>query len=118
MRYEEICNRVDDGIIKSLHRDRKEIISYVGMTMTSVHNRMYGHLSGQKYKHTSNPLYRHDIEYHNGCPQKYTTRILARDRRILPVKITEGLYIEAQLKGTSMNDKNKFLPANLAIMTS
>ena len=50
--------------------------NYVGMTMTSVHNRMCGHLSGQKYKHTSNPLYRHDIEYHNGCPQKYTTRIL------------------------------------------
>lgn len=26
MRYEEMCNRVDNGIIKSLHRDRNEII--------------------------------------------------------------------------------------------
>ena len=45
------------------------------------------------------------ISEHN---QSKNPRILARDRRILPVKITEGLYIEAQIKGTSMNDKNEF----------
>ena len=82
--------------------------NYVGMTTTSIHNRMCRHLAGQRYKHRSNPLNRHDADHHEGVPQKYTSRILAREQKILPLKITEGLYIEAQVEGTSMNDKNEF----------
>ena len=34
--------------------------NYIGMSMTSLHNRASGHLKGQKYKQPGNPLYRHD----------------------------------------------------------
>ena len=70
--YEITCNSCDQPVCET---DTLESTStdpggqprhnYVGMTMTSVHNRMCGHLAGQKYKHSNNPLYRHDTEYHN-----------------------------------------------------
>ena len=55
--------------------------NYVGMTRTSAHCRMPGHLSGLRAKSNSNPLHRHDVEGHLGEPQEYTARILASKRK-------------------------------------
>ena len=81
--------------------------NYVGMTRTSAHCRMQGHLSGQRAKSKSNPLHRHDVEGHQGEPQEYTARILASEQKQLPLNILEALYIEKQVAGTTMNDKNE-----------
>ena len=75
--------------------------------MSSVHSRMRDHLKGQRAKSNSNPLWRHDYEHHEGEPQKYKTRILSKEQRLLPLSVLEGLYIEAQRSGTSMNEKNE-----------
>ena len=81
--------------------------NYVGMTRTSAHWRMQGHLSGQRAKSNSNPLHRHDVEGHQGVPQLYTTRILAVEGKQLPLNILEGLFIEKQRPNTTLNDKNE-----------
>ena len=79
----------------------------MGMTMTSVHCRMKDHLKGQRSKSGSNPLHRHDMDSHQGVPQVYKTRILGKEQRILPLSVLEGLYLEAQKPGTSINEKNE-----------
>ena len=61
---------------------------------------MASHLKGQRAKSNSNPLYRHDRDHHHGEPQEYLTRILGRERSLLPLSILEGLYIEKQSPGT------------------
>ena len=75
------------------------------MTKTSAHWRIINHLQGQRSKSSSNPLYRHDIEKHDGEAQRYTTRILTSERNLLPLAIMESLYIEQQYPGTSFNDR-------------
>ena len=82
--------------------------NYIGMTRTSVHYRMMGHLQGQKARSRKNPLWRHDLEKHQGHPQQYTTRVLQKERNLLPLCISEGLYIERQMRGTTLNDKNEY----------
>ena len=82
--------------------------NYIGMTRTSVHYRMMGHLQGQKARSRKNPLWRHDLGKHQGHPQQYTTRVLQKERNLLPLCISEGLYIERQMRGTNLNDKNEY----------
>ena len=41
-------------------------------------------------------------------PQRYTTRILATERTVLPLSILEALYIEKQVPGSSLNERNEF----------
>ena len=53
--------------------DTGETDRYIGMTRSTVHSRMLGHLKDQKSKKTSSPMYRHDLDRHNGDPQKYVT---------------------------------------------
>ena len=74
---------------------------------------MQGHLQGQKSKSSNNPLHRHDLECHNGEVQSYTTRIIAAERNLLPLRVTEGLYIEKQYPGTSFNERNENGRGNL-----
>ena len=81
--------------------------NYVGKSRTSAHWRMQGHLSGQRSRSNSNPLYRHDVEGHEGIPQEYTARILATEGKQLPLNILEALYIEQQRPNTTLNDKNE-----------
>ena len=81
--------------------------NYIGMTATSVHWRMQGHLSGQRAKSQNNPLHRHDEMRHQGVPQSYTTRIVRKERTLLPLALTEALFIEKQSPGTSMNAKEE-----------
>ena len=78
------------------------------MTMTSAHCRMVDHLGGQRAKRENNPLDRHDREKHEGEPQNYITRLVGSEQRILPLTILEALYIEAQVPGTTMNDRNEY----------
>ena len=47
------------------------------------------------------------MEEHQGEPQLYTARILASEQKQLPLNILEALYIEKQIPGTTMNDKNE-----------
>ena len=68
---------------------------------------MRGHLDGMKYKHNSNALHRHNVDLHGGNVQRYTARILRRERTLVPLNIIEGLYIEKQVIGTSMNGRNE-----------
>ena len=77
------------------------------MTRTSVHWRMLHHLKGQKAKKSDNPLNRHDVDVHNGEVQNYVTRVLTAERNLLPLVVTESLYIEKQFLGTSMNDRQE-----------
>ena len=52
-------------------------------------------------------MWRHDRDHHGGDHQEYETRILNREKTLLSLAITEGLYIEAQLPETSLNEKNE-----------
>ena len=81
--------------------------NYVGMTMCSAHSRMKDHLKSQRAKASHSPMWRHDLEFHNGEHQIYKTRILTRERSVFPLSITEGLYIESQYPGSSINDRNE-----------
>ena len=85
-------------------QDRK---NYVGMTATSVHARMVSHLKDQKSKLQKSPMWRHDRDQHGGEHQEYETRILTREKTLLSLAITEGLYIEGQLPETSLNGRMK-----------
>ena len=60
------------------------------------------------HKLSSNPLWRHDDQVHEGVHQSYTTRILSKERNLLPLTIKEGLYIERQVPKTTLNDRNEF----------
>ena len=82
-------------------------VNYVGMTRTSCHWRMQSHLNGQKAKSRSNPLYRHDIDKHNGETQVYKCRILNTEKNLLPLCILEDLYIEKQDPTQRLNERNE-----------
>ena len=92
--------------------------NYIGMTRTSVHCRMASHLQGQRSRAAANPLYRHGVDHHNGDPQSYTTRIIARERNLLPLNIVEGLHIERQINGTSMNERQEYGRGGIVRLTA
>ena len=113
--YEITCNNCTEPVDSSSIQEKESRkpgcqarYNYLGMTRCSVHYRMISHLNGQKSKSSKNPLYRHDRDVNGGVIQSYTTRILQKEKNLLPLCITEGLYIEKQVKGTSLNDKNEF----------
>ena len=113
--YEISCNACQEPVEEDISGSKttkdpggQSRPNYVGMTSTSLHCRMLGHQAGQKAKSGSNPLWRHDAEKHNGEHQTYTTRILRRERTLLPLCILEAIYIEKQKTKTSMNEKNEW----------
>ena len=79
---------------------------YIGMTRTSVHNRMMGHLTVQRQK-TSCLLHRHDVKSHQGIPQKYFTDILASEKKIVKLNCLEAIRIERQPNHLLLNDRNE-----------
>ena len=81
--------------------------NYVGMTRTSLHNRMLAHLKGQRMKSNSNPLHRHDLEVHQGTVQTYTSTVLATEAKIVRLHCNESLRIEKQNTELSMNKRNE-----------
>ena len=86
--------------------------------MTSCHNRMRSHAQGHKYKLESNPLFRHDRDVHNGEIQEYTTRVVSKEKSIFPLTMLEGLHIEAQIEGTSLNERNEYGRGKLVRLTA
>ena len=112
--YEICCKACQDPVHQDQAKTKvtrepggQDRVNYVGMTRTSVHARMISHLKNQKSKLQSSPLWRHDRDSHEGEHQEYETRILTREKTILSLAITEGLYIEAQMPETSLNEKNE-----------
>ena len=115
------CNEViemNEGEQTSRQPGGQQGPNYVGMSMTSAHCRMHDHLAGQRQRKENNPLNRHDKESHDGEQQQYNTRILTRERNLLPLTIIEGLYIERQQSGTSFNDRNEYGRGNLIRFTA
>ena len=88
------------------------------MTRTSAHWRAHNHLQGQKSKSGNNPLHRHDVSDHNGEVQKYVMRILRTEKNLLPLAVSEGLYIEKQAPGSSFNDRNEYGRGALVRLTA
>ena len=109
--YEVTCATCQEPIDQDLKETRdpggQAKYNYIGMTMCSIHSRMKDHLKSQRSKSSHNPMWRHDREHHDGEPQQYQARILTRERSIFPLSLTEGLYIEGQYPGTSMNERNE-----------
>ena len=124
--YEITCNEckepVDPDSCLGQHRSKQPggqpRHNYVGSSRTSLHQRMLAHMRGQRQKQGSNPLHRHDVEIHEGQQQEYTARVIGREQNILPLKILEGLYIEAQAPGTSMNERMEFGRGGLVRLTA
>ena len=81
--------------------------NYVGMRSTSMHYRMLAQVDGRRRKQSSNALFIHERDVHGGQEQSYTARILTREQILLPLNLIEGLYIEKQKIGTTMNGKNE-----------
>ena len=112
--YEITCNQCLQPVDPDCSVDRESRLpggqpryNYLGMTRATVHSRMMNHKQGQKYRQSANPLHRHDVDHHGGEVQGYTARVLGRERSMLPLSIIEGLFIEAQIPGTSMNARNE-----------
>ena len=75
------------------------------MTKTSIHNRMKSHISGQKARKSANPLWRHDVDIHDGVHQEYITSIVAKEKKLLRLNCLEALHIEKQPKPLSINSR-------------
>ena len=80
---------------------------YIGLTTTSVHNRMIDHRRGHLRKDAKNPLHRHDIDKHNGQVQQYETSVIQSDRGLLHLIFREAIQIEGQNADLRINDKNE-----------
>ena len=49
----------------------------------------------------------HDMDKHGGDIQSYSARYITEERGILPLAMREGILIENQIFGTSMNDRKE-----------
>ena len=62
-------------------------------------------------------MYHHDLDTHNGEPQEYRARILTREKSVIPLSLTEGLYIEGLwLKDSGYSAKERYDSIRGAIM--
>ena len=85
----------------------EESVRYIGMTRTTVHCRMAGHLKDRKAKKQSCPLFRHDTDFHNGELMSYTTSILSSEKKIVRLNCTEAIAIEKHPKNLLLNERNE-----------
>ena len=77
----------------------------IGLTRSSIHARMLDHLKGQKSKSMGNPLYRHDLQVHDGIAQQYVCTPIVSEKKIVRLHVNEALHIEKQNREASLNDK-------------
>ena len=71
------CNTVieeNDALTRTEAEQRKP--TYVGLTRTTIHNRMASHLKSWRYKYKSSRMWRHDRDAHGGITQEYTCIII------------------------------------------
>ena len=73
------------------------------MTATSLHNRQRDHRLAHGRRKEDNVMNKHNIEKHQGVKQQYMTE----ERGLLPLVMREGILIENQIHGTSMNDRKE-----------
>ena len=101
------CNEELDINIKQVPSSKGGMKSshYLGMTMTSAHNRMLAHRQGHVSKKNNNPLHKHDLEAHNGDVQQYSATVVQKEGSLLHLTMREAILLESQLHGTSMNDR-------------
>ena len=67
---------------------------YIGMTVTSIHNRMLSHLQSHRSKSRKSVMYRHDMDEHNSEVQIYTTDYITTAKRFLRLCMRKELFIE------------------------
>ena len=80
---------------------------YIGMTRTTLHNRMLSHLKTQQSKCNKSPLYRHDRDSHNGQKQKYVMYKIGSEKKIVRLACLEALEIEKQPSNLLLNERNE-----------
>ena len=68
---------------------------------------MLSHQNKQRAKDTSGPLHRHDLEIHGGEPQRYTTEIVGKEKKILRLYTLEAKLMERQTEQLSMNERQE-----------
>ena len=80
---------------------------YIGMTRTTLHNRMLSHLKTQQSKCNSSPLFRHDRDSHGGEKQKYVMYKIGSEKKIVRLACLEALEIEKQPGNLLLNERNE-----------
>ena len=68
---------------------------------------MASHLRDRAAKKVSCPLYRHDMDDHNGETQSYTSCILANEKKIVRLNCMEAVTIEKQPNNLLINERNE-----------
>ena len=81
--------------------------TYVGLTRTTIHNRMASHLKSRKYRYNSSPMWRHDRDAHGGISQEYTCTIIGQERKIVRLHTKEALEIEKLGVGQKFNSREE-----------
>ena len=81
--------------------------NYIGMTRTTLHNRMLTHLKNRDSRMTSSPLYRHDSTVHNNDIQVYRCTKIASESKLVRLNCNEAIRIERQNESYSMNERNE-----------
>ena len=72
-----------------------------------MHARMLGHLNDQRAKQKKSPLFRHDLDKHNGQTHKYVTSITGREKKIVKLNCLEGIHIEKAPSHLSINKRQE-----------
>ena len=78
---------------------------YIGMTATTVHNRLLAHMDGHRSCDSSNALHRHDVLHHGGEVQEYIAEVIQIERNLLNLDMREAILIEGQDPSICMNDR-------------
>ena len=109
--YRIQCKTCDTVIDEDMSLSKKEAMSkkpsYIGLTRTSVHNRMNVHLLGRRYKKNSSPMWRHDRDTHGGNPQEYSCSVVGHERKIVRLFNREALEIERLTDEQKINDREE-----------
>ena len=79
--------------------------NYVGMTGTSMHARAKSHAQCISSMNKSNALAKHVHDIHNGTSPGFTMKPMASYRTVLRRYKGEGVLIEKQIVGSSLNGK-------------
>ena len=78
------CNTFieEDDTLTRIGTDMKKP-SYLGLTRTTLHNRMTSHLRSRRNKNTLSPMWKHDRDAHRGIAQEYNCTIIGQVRKIV-----------------------------------
>ena len=79
--------------------------NYIGMNGTSLHARGVSHQQSVRSRNTSNALALHIRDAHAGVEQQFSMDACTSHRTVMTRYKTEGVYIEHQSVGTSLNSR-------------